>query len=445
MTTTAPVKVSGHSPLWPGEPPALRLIDSPARLTVPLTSRAGVEVQPKPPGTHVAAGESLVLQGDELAHVPVAPMAGIVGELTQAILTSGRTAAAVELAVDPGKSPAAPNKKIAPADTELVNWIDRLRDSGVWADRCESPDLIGQLHVAMLRPMEMVLCTLLDADSGMRLNGALAARYAETIVEAAAMLGRVTLARSVYLAVEEIAAEQWVLPIRQAAEKASQTPGQIKVIDLANDYPQSDPTLMLYSIADRRLRPGTLPATQGVVLLDAPAAWAVGQAMAGEANRFTPVAVHDHLQHQTHFVSVPIGTRLDDLCQALKIPTLGVIFRGGDLLRDIRIPAQAVLGGGELTIHITARELPNNPEPCVRCGWCLDACPTRVQPAAILDAAQRQDRVMAEKAGIHACIECGLCSHVCPSRLPLLEAVRHLRRYPVPRDLAVDALSDAGI
>jgi electron transport complex protein RnfC len=444
MTKIAP-KAKGHNPLWPTEPPDLRAIESPARLTVPLTSRPGAEIRAKPPGTHLVAGESLVLQGDELAHVPVAPLAGTIGEATTAVLTSGRTAAAVEFIVDHGKSAAIPIKKIAAADAELVNWIDRLRDTGVWADRCDSPDLIGQLHVAMLRPMEMVVCTLLDSDAGLRLNGALAARYAETIVDAAAMLGRVTLARSVYLAVEEIAAEHWVAPVRRAAEKMSEGSTEIKVVQLANDYPQSDPTLMLYSVAERRLRPGTLPATQGVVLLDAAAAWAVGQAMAGEAHRFVPVAVHDHLQHQTHFVSVPIGTRLDDLCQALKIPAIGVIFRGGDLLRDIKIPAQAVLGGGELTIHITARELPNNPEPCVRCGWCLDACPTRVQPAAILDAAQRQDRVMAEKAGIHACIECGLCSHVCPSRLPLLDAVRHLRRYPAPRDLAVDGLSDAGI
>ena len=35
---------------------------------------------------------------------------------------------------------------------------------------------------------------------------------------------------------------------------------------------------------------------------------------------------------------------------------------------------------------------------------------------------------MAVDAGIDACIECGICSYVCPSRLPLLPAIRVLRK-----------------
>jgi electron transport complex protein RnfC len=104
-------------------------------------------------------------------------------------------------------------------------------------------------------------------------------------------------------------------------------------------------------------------------------------------------------------------------------------------LRDIRLTPDAVLGSGELTLHVTLPEPVRSPQPCVRCGWCLEACPTRVQPAGVLEAAQRGDYQMAERAGLHACIECGLCTYVCPSRLPLLESIRWWRGLAADTEL----------
>jgi len=51
-----------------------------------------------------------------------------------------------------------------------------------------------------------------------------------------------------------------------------------------------------------------------------------------------------------------------------------------------------------------------------------------VQPANVLDAAQRDDLDVAQRAGVEACIECGICSYVCPSKLPLLQGLRSMRR-----------------
>src|SRR5581483_8994805 len=92
------------------------------------------------------------------------------------------------------------------------------------------------------------------------------------------------------------------------------------------------------------------------------------------------------------------------------------------------IPPVAVAGGSEQVIHLTALPAPVNPDPCIRCGWCVQACPTHVHPAAFLEAGQRHDREMADAYGLASCIECGVCAHICPSRLPLLGAIRELKR-----------------
>ena len=106
----------------------------------------------------------------------------------------------------------------------------------------------------------------------------------------------------------------------------------------------------------------------------------------------------------------------------------GTTVLRGDLLSDLPVACDAVLAGGELTLHVLPERAAVVPDPCIRCGWCVHTCPTSVQPAGLLEAAQLGDRDLAEHYGLGACIECGICNYVCPSRLPLLEGIRTLRR-----------------
>jgi ferredoxin len=214
----------------------------------------------------------------------------------------------------------------------------------------------------------------------------------------------------------------------------------------------------LYSLLGRRLRPGRLPAEQGALVLDAAAAVAVGaladrmsgslggvgktiapsQEQGREQRRaprdFTssflrvPVAVRDHGKEDSYFLTVPVGMTVGDLLDRLGLYVgQPMIVRGGDLLRDHVLPTDAIIAGSELTLHVVPSQPAVNPSPCVRCGWCYEACPTRVQPAVALEAAQIDSQSLARKAGIEACIECGICSYVCPSELPLLAGIRHIR------------------
>jgi len=397
---------------------------------VPLGVASGSDVKVKPAGTSVLRGQPLVDHPAESSHVPVAPANGILGVVRPIRLTTGRPAAAVELTVSDQSPQETPSGATGESDSfSLVAWLERIRAAGVWADRHASPDLIGQLNQVVARPIDTLICTILDSDASLRLSAAIAAGYADLVVGGAALLSRITGARRALVAVESFGraspsapGTDWLTPLRQSVLAT-----KLQVIDLPNDYPQSDPTLMVYTLTQRRLRPGNLPTTRGVLVLDAAAAMAVGNAANREPMLTVPVAVHHHPRRQSHFLQVPVGTTVRHVLQELSIQPHQTILRGGDLLRDLRLPPEAVIAGGELTIHVTAPELPVIPEPCIRCAWCVEACPTLVNPASVLDAAQRRDVKMAERAGIGACIECGVCAHVCPAQLPLLEAIRDIR------------------
>ncbi len=150
-----------------------------------------------------------------------------------------------------------------------------------------------------------------------------------------------------------------------------------------------------------------------------------------------PLVIHDRAAlalnadsaAATHLVSVPVGTPLRDVLHQLDVGhgRRGLDFWAGAPLRECRLTPDCVIAGGELGIFVAPREPSINPDPCIRCGWCVEGCPVDAHPAALLDAAQRADPRGGEPYGLDACIECGICSYVCPSHLPLLQGVRKLR------------------
>jgi electron transport complex protein RnfC len=185
---------------------------------------------------------------------------------------------------------------------------------------------------------------------------------------------------------------------------------------------------MLYSLLDVRLKPGRLPTERRVLLLDAAAAVAIGRLVLYDRPHLTtPFAVRDHFSRETHLLTLPIGARIGDICRFLGIDQHNHRFRGGDFLRDLWLHEDAPVGTGELVVHSTAIHLDANADPCIRCGWCVEACPMRIHPAGLLEMAQEHDVRGAKRFGLDACIECGVCSYVCPTRLPLLSAIRGLR------------------
>ena len=62
--------------------------------------------------------------------------------------------------------------------------------------------------------------------------------------------------------------------------------------------------------------------------------------------------------------------------------------------------------------------------PCIRCGFCLEACPMGLEPnnIGIYVEAGRGDET--ERFGVNDCYECGSCAFVCPSKRPLVQFVR---------------------
>jgi electron transport complex protein RnfC len=296
---------------------------------------------------------------------------------------------------------------IAPPSTALPASISRHN----------SPDLSAQLHYAARRTLDAIVCSVLDDDPGLRLCAAFAAKNAARVIKGLNRLRDQTGTQRACIAVEADAPRKWDADLRAAARAAG-----IGVVELPNHYPQGDPAMLIYAVSEHRLRPDQLPVESGVLLLDAAAAAGVADEPGDVAA--IPIGLLDHAAARAVYLLAPPGTTLKEALTTGNISQENATIYAGDWRRKRTAALDRGIEGGELTFHIFPKRPAPAPHPCIRCGWCLDVCPTHVWPALALEAAQRGDKQIALRANASACIECGLCDEICPSDLPLLTGVR---------------------
>jgi electron transport complex protein RnfC len=125
---------------------------------------------------------------------------------------------------------------------------------------------------------------------------------------------------------------------------------------------------------------------------------------------------------------IPIGTPLRFALEYAGMDEhLSRVFLGGPMmgqaLPSLDIP---ITKGTSGFIAFTDTQTAAQAEyPCIRCAYCVDACPLFLNPSqlGLLAGAGELER-MADEFNLMDCFECGSCSYVCPSHIPLVQRFR---------------------
>lgn len=143
------------------------------------------------------------------------------------------------------------------------------------------------------------------------------------------------------------------------------------------------------------------------------------------------VTVEGSALTQPVMLKVRLGTPLFNLLQDTE-GVLGeqpILLEGGPL-KGRRWPAlwyPITLQTQVVTILKPGDLNPGTPEPCTRCGQCLEVCPVSLQPQVLYEAHLNGEGSRNWPELLNACLECGLCEYVCPSHLPLLKTFQALK------------------
>lgn len=222
--------------------------------------------------------------------------------------------------------------------------------------------------------------------------------------------------------------------IRLLSEKAEKHKN-IFVKTLKAKYPQGGERMLIYALTKRKLNSTLLPSNVGCVVIN----------VATVITAFRAVTLGQPLTHRIMTVTgdavaspcnleVPIGISYDRVLEA-----------AGGLSPDAD-PEKLITGGPMMGTALFRLDLPvtktsasilamrrdpvaiDDPTPCIHCGRCLSACPERLVPQTLSDAAENDEFDRFEALGGMECIECGSCAYVCPAKRHLVQSMRYGKR-----------------
>lgn len=394
------------------------------RLHVPLALAGAPPLGGKPAAAVVAVGQR-VARGKRLAaartpdQVDVfAPLAGRVAGFATAMLAtwpSGwRETPAVIL--DELDAPA----PLAGLDV-VFDWLAadahsirlRIAEGGLTTLRPPVRPLAAWPDAARAAGADVLLCNALENAPYVTADHRLLAERGREVVTGLAILARALEVRETMLAVDHRRTDSY----RAAVEPARLY--HIQSIALDHKYPIGADAIMTRVLTRRQVPLGGQPLDVRVAIVDAATCWAVYRWVAcGERLLARVVTISGPKVGRPGNFLVPLGARVEDLmraCQAgLEDPPVH-----GQPMNGQQCPREAVVGSDTNAVLALGPAEMHPPTPCIRCGWCGDNCPARLNVAGLNDDFELARLERARRRGALACVHCGICSYVCPARLPL--------------------------
>jgi electron transport complex protein RnfC len=374
------------------------------------------------PGERVEANQLLAEAADETGTDVYAPLGGTVGEVEQ-IQVADRDGFLPQRALEltdldePGPIRQEPaDFDWARAEPEelcrrlgqggLTTFGRRTQPLGIWLDRARR----AKCRVLVVNGMEN--------QPYVTAEHAMLRLCADQVVRGMAILARALEVESCVLAVDNRRTEDYrglIEPTRRH---------DVQRISLHNKYPIGADHVLVKVLTGMEVPVGGGTLDLQMVVVAPPTCLAVYRWVACSLpSTHRVVTVSGDRSSRCGNFWVPLGME----CGALAAETSRPVIHGGPMFGTV-LPDRAVVSASTDALLALDRPEPPIPSPCVRCGWCTDHCPARLNVSALNDAFELGDIAFADRAGALACVECGLCSYVCPARLPLSQRVRRLKR-----------------
>lgn len=209
---------------------------------------------------------------------------------------------------------------------------------------------------------------------------------------------------------------------------AAGTPG-LEIVPLRVKYPQGGEKQLIKAVTGREVPSGALPVTVGAIVQNVATIHAIYRAVRyGMPLIDRIVTVTGPSVSRPGNYRVAIGTTLRDVIElAGGIPgDTGKVILGGPMMgkATVSVDAPTVKGISGIVLLPESEARRHTPQPCVRCGACVEACPMGLEPLMIATYSRLNRFDDACAAGIMDCMECGSCSFICPAARPLLDYIR---------------------
>ncbi|MHC4992158.1 MAG: 4Fe-4S dicluster domain-containing protein, partial [Planctomycetota bacterium] len=199
-------------------------------------------------------------------------------------------------------------------------------------------------------------------------------------------------------------------------------------------YPQGAEKMLFSALLDREVPSGGLPIDVHALCVNVATTAEIGRLLPhgrGIQERVITIG-GPAVEHKGNY-RIPIGTPLRFLLREVGVAEdVNRVFLGGPMMgaaaSSLDIPITKGVSGVIAFTETEAERTHRQVWPCIRCGYCLDACPIFLNPSelGLLAHNEQYDRMSGEQH-LFDCFECGSCSFVCPSHIPLVQQFRYAK------------------
>ncbi|SDL95497.1 electron transport complex subunit RsxC [Halarsenatibacter silvermanii] len=204
---------------------------------------------------------------------------------------------------------------------------------------------------------------------------------------------------------------------------------EIKVEVLPSKYPQGGETVLIKTLLNREVPVDGLPLDVGVIVNNVATASAVADAVDRRKPMIErPLTVTGKGVNNPGNYIVPIGTPINEIISLAGVYAEGPgkVIAGGPMLGKSIAEIQAPVVKGTSGVLVLRKEEVEkyDPDPCIKCARCVDACPCDLMPLNLSKYARKEKVEKLDEYKVSNCIECGSCSYICPAQRPLVHYIR---------------------
>jgi electron transport complex protein RnfC len=399
-------------------------------LIVPLSQHIGAPSVPVVrEGQEVARGELLARADGFVSVAQHAPASGVVRRIGLAPSIVGRMSDAIFLEPFPASTQEIVNGKPCVLD-------DASPDEIIAA--IQSAGIVGlggaafPTHVKLKPPEGRQLDTLVlngvECEPYLTTDHRVMLEHGDDIVMGIRYLLKATGARRAIIGIEANK-----LDAAEALDKQLPDDLDARTAVVRVKYPQGAEKMLITALLGNEVPSGGLPSDIGVVVVNVATAAEIGRLLPkGRGIQERVVTITGPAIRQRGNYRIPIGTPLRFALEEAGISDdVSRVFLGGPMmgqaLSSLDIP---ITKGTSGFVAFTSLEAGAPPAEyaCIRCAYCVDACPVHLNPAQLgLLAKNREYERMADEYHLMDCFECGSCSYVCPAHIPLVQRFREAK------------------
>ncbi len=204
-----------------------------------------------------------------------------------------------------------------------------------------------------------------------------------------------------------------------------------EVEGLTVKYPQGAEKMLITALLGCEVPSGGLPLDANALCVNVATTAEIGRLLPhGRGIQERVITITGPAVQKKGNYRIPIGTPLRFLLEYVGVsPDVNRVFLGGPMMGaaapSLDLSITKGTSGVTAFTDAAAEQTHSQAYPCIRCGYCVDACPIFLNPAelGVLAKNEEHERMVNERH-LMDCFECGSCSYVCPSHIPLVQMFR---------------------